>query len=123
LEPKSDRIRRALEYARANLRLKLTVKQLADAAHLSPRQFSRAFREETGQTPAKSIENLRLEAARVMMEQSRHPAEFVAMETGFADTERMRRAFLRSFGRPPQAMRRAARIEAATILETQEATS
>ena len=58
-----------------------------------------------------------------MMEQSRHPAEFVAMETGFADTERMRRAFLRSFGRPPQAMRRAARIEAATILETQEATS
>ena len=123
MEPKTDRIQRALEYARANLRLKLTVEQLADAAHLSPRQFSRAFREETGLTPAKAIENLRLEAARVMMEQSRHPAEFVAMETGFADPERMRRAFLRSFGRPPQAMRRAARNEAATFLETQEATS
>ena len=123
LEPKTDRIRRALEYARANLRLKLTVDQLADAAHLSPRQFSRAFREETGQTPAKAIESLRLEAARLMMEQSRHPTEFVAMETGFADSERMRRAFLRSFGRPPQAIRRAARTEAATILETHKASS
>ena len=113
MEPKTDRIQRALEYARANLQLKLTVEQLADAARLSPRQFSRAFRVETGQSPAKAVENLRLEAARLMMEQTRHPTEFVANETGFADTERMRRAFVRSFGQPPQAVRRAARSEAA----------
>ena len=121
MEPKTDRIRRALEYARANLQQKLTVGRLADAARLSPRQFSRAFREETGQTPAKAIENLRLEAARLMMEQSRHPAEFVATESGFTDPERMRRAFLRSFGQPPQAVRRAARIEADTLLDPLEA--
>jgi transcriptional regulator GlxA family with amidase domain len=113
MEPKTDRIQRTLEYARANLRQKLTVEQLAHAAHLSPRQFSRAFRDETGQSPAKAVENLRLEAARLMMEQTRHPTEFVATETGFADTERMRRAFVRSFGQPPQALRRAARRDVA----------
>ena len=85
--------------------------QLADAAHLSPRQFSRAFHAETGQSPAKAVENLRVEAARVMMEQGRHPIDTVANETGFADRERMRRAFLRAYGQPPQTMRRNARVE------------
>lgn len=106
LEPKSDRIQRALDFARNNLKSQLSVEELAEAAHLSPRQFSRAFRAETGQSPAKAVENLRLEAARLMMEQSRHPIDVVADETGFADRERMRRAFLRAFGQPPQAIRR-----------------
>ena len=44
-----------------------------------------------------------------MMEQSRHPIEVVAAETGFADRERMRRAFIRAFGQPPMAIRRSAR--------------
>jgi transcriptional regulator GlxA family with amidase domain len=44
------------------------------------------------------------------MEQGRLPIEFVANETGFADRERMRRAFLRAYGQPPQAMRRNAQI-------------
>lgn len=106
LEPKSDRIQSALTYARRNLRTLLSVEQLAEAVHLSPRQFSRAFRAETGQSPARAIENLRLEAARVMMEEGRHPIEVVARETGFANRERMRRAFLRAYGQSPQAMRR-----------------
>jgi transcriptional regulator GlxA family with amidase domain len=77
LEPKSDRIQSALAYAKRNLDKKLTVGQLAAAAHLSPRQFSRAFRAETRQSPAKAVENLRLEAARLMMEQSRHPIDVI----------------------------------------------
>jgi transcriptional regulator GlxA family with amidase domain len=109
MEPKSDRIQLALAYARSNLRSTLTVERLAEAARLSPRQFSRAFRTETGQSPAKAIEQLRLEAARVMMEDSSHPVEVVAVESGFVDTERMRRAFVRAFGHPPQAIRRNAR--------------
>jgi transcriptional regulator GlxA family with amidase domain len=79
---------------------------------LSPRQFSRAFRVETGQSPAKAVEHLRVEAARVMIEQSRHTIDEVAVETGFADSERMRRAFLRAFGQPPQVIRRNARVDA-----------
>jgi transcriptional regulator GlxA family with amidase domain len=112
MEPKSDRIQSALAYAKRNLRTPLSVEQLAEAAHLSPRQFSRAFRSETGQSPAKAVENLRVEAARLMMEEGRHSIDVVAQETGFADRERMRRAFLRAFGQPPQAIRRnAQRVE------------
>ena len=106
LEPKSDRIQKALTYAKSHLQSELSVEQLAAAANLSLRQFSRAFRAETGQSPAKAVERLRVEAARSMMEQTRHPIEVVARETGFADRERMRRAFLRAFGQPPQTIRR-----------------
>jgi transcriptional regulator GlxA family with amidase domain len=112
LDPKSDRIQSALTYAKSHLHTPLSVEQLAEAAHLSPRQFSRAFRSETGQSPAKAVENLRVEAARLMMEQGRHSIDVVATETGFADRDRMRRAFLRAFGQPPQVIRRNARIEA-----------
>jgi transcriptional regulator GlxA family with amidase domain len=113
LEPKSDRIQSALAYAKRNLTSKLTVKQLASAAHLSPRQFSRAFRAETGQSPAKAVENLRVETARLMMEQSRHSIDVIARQTGFVDRYRMRRAFLRAFRQPPQVIRRNARAELA----------
>jgi transcriptional regulator GlxA family with amidase domain len=116
LAPKSDRIQTALAYARAHLAEPLSVEQLAEAAHLSPRQFSRAFRAETGQSPAKAVEHLRLEAARLLMEQSRHTIEQVAAQSGFVDSRRMREAFLRAYGQPPQVIRRNARggaIEAA----------
>jgi transcriptional regulator GlxA family with amidase domain len=109
LGPKSDRIQTALAFARKNLNTKLTVEKLAEAAHLSPRQFRRAFAAETGESPAKAIEKLRLEVAQLMLEDSRHPLDTIARETGFADRERMRRAFGRVFGRPPQAMRRQVR--------------
>ncbi len=109
LAPKSDRIQTALAYARENLHTPLSVPDLAEAAHLSPRQFSRAFHAETGQSPAKAIEALRVEAARTLMEQSRHPIDVVARQTGFSDRDQMRRAFLRAFKQPPQALRRLAR--------------
>jgi AraC-like DNA-binding protein len=62
-DAKSDRGQDALAFARNNLRQPLTVEQLAEAARLSPRQFTRVFRAETGQSPARAVENLRLEAA------------------------------------------------------------
>jgi transcriptional regulator GlxA family with amidase domain len=108
LEPRSDRIQSALTYAKEHLDKELLVEELAEAAHLSPRQFSRAFRAETGQSPAKAVENLRIEAARLMLESGRHPIDIVARDTGFGDRNRMRRAFLRAFGQPPQMIRRAA---------------
>ncbi len=87
----------------------LTVERLADRAAMSPRHFARAFTAETGVTPAKAVERLRLEAARDRVEASTEPVDRVAERTGFGDAERMRRAFLRNFGQPPQALRRAAR--------------
>lgn len=106
LEPKSDRIRLALSYAKDNIQMPLSVEKLANAANLSPRQFSRAFTSETGQTPAKAIENLRIEMAKDLIYQSRHPLDVIANLTGFNDPDRMRRAFLRAYGQPPQVFRR-----------------
>lgn len=108
LEPKSDRIQKALTYARSNLASRLSVEDLAEVASLSPRQFSRAFLAETGQSPAKAVEHLRLEAARTLMEDTNHSLDVVAQQTGFGDRDRMRRAFMRAYGQPPQVVRRVA---------------
>jgi transcriptional regulator GlxA family with amidase domain len=98
MEPGSDRIRRVLSFER-----------LADEANLSVRQFSRAFMEATGTTPAKAIERLRVEMARPRVEEGREALEVIARAVGFADPERMRQSFTRVFGQAPQAIRRAAR--------------
>jgi transcriptional regulator GlxA family with amidase domain len=111
LAPSTDRIQKALIHAKANLANPLTVEELAEVAALSPRQFSRAFRSETGQTPAKAVEQIRIEAARLMIEETRHSMDRVARETGFVDLRRMREAFLRQYGQPPQTIRRLARAD------------
>ncbi len=110
LAPSTDRIQKALIHAKAHLSNPLTVDELAEVAALSPRQFSRAFRSETGKTPAKAVEQIRIEAARLMLEETRHPVDHVARETGFVDLRRMREAFLRHYGQPPQTVRRVARM-------------
>ncbi len=98
-----------LDWMRERLAEPLSVEKLADRAAMSPRHFARAFAAETGMTPAKAVERLRLETARERVEGSTDPIDRVAELTGFGDPERMRRAFLRAFGQPPQALRRAAR--------------
>ena len=98
-----------LAWARERLNERLSVERLAERAAMSPRHFARAFAADTGITPAKAIERLRLEAARDEIESGAAPIECVAAHTGFGDPERMRRAFLRAFGQPPQALRRAAK--------------
>lgn len=117
LEPKSDRIQLTLAYARANLREPLSVEDLAQVAHLSPRQFSRAFKAETGQSPAHAVENLRVEAARALIDEGGLSLGVVAKETGFGDPERMRRAFIRTLGQPPQSVRRVAKQQALAAAE------
>ena len=109
LEAQSNRIQGALTYARNHLDRDLSVEVLADAAHMSLRHFSREFRQHTGQSPARAVERLRVETARLLVEADELPIERIAAKTGFSDPERMRRAFLRTFGEPPQALKRAAR--------------
>jgi transcriptional regulator GlxA family with amidase domain len=105
----SGRFAELMDWIRAHLAEPLTVERLAGQAAMSPRNFARAFTAETGTTPAKAVERLRLEAARTAIETSHAPIDRVAEVAGFGDPERMRRAFLRAFGQPPQALRRAAR--------------
>lgn len=98
-----------LDWIRAHLGERLTVETLAAEAAMSPRNFSRAFTRDMGLSPAKAVERLRLEVARERVENSPAPIEQIAASLGFHDPERMRRAFLRAFGQPPQALRRMAR--------------
>jgi len=105
----SDRIRTALTFAREHLQQELTVDILAEVACLSRRQFDRAFAAETGRTPAKAIEQMRAEAARIRIEESSESLETIARASGFGDPDRMRRAFMRLFGQPPATLRRLAR--------------
>jgi transcriptional regulator GlxA family with amidase domain len=98
-----------IEWMRAHVSEPLTVERLADRAAMSPRHFARAFTAETGTTPAKAVERFRLETARTAVESSDASFEQIAESAGFGDPGRMRRAFLRTFGLPPQALRRAAR--------------
>jgi transcriptional regulator GlxA family with amidase domain len=98
-----------LGWARERLSEPLPVERLAERAGMSPRNFARRFAQETGVTPARAVERLRVEAARERVEGGGGPIDAIAGETGFGDPERMRRAFIRAFGQPPQALRRAAR--------------
>ncbi len=113
LEAQSNRIQVALTYAKNHLDRDLSVEVLADTAHMSARHFSREFRQHTGESPARAIERLRVETARLLVEADELPIERIASKTGFADPERMRRAFLRTFGEPPQSLKRAARARRA----------
>ncbi|MBV8815632.1 MAG: helix-turn-helix domain-containing protein [Verrucomicrobia bacterium] len=116
LESASEWVRRPLAFARTRLGEVISVEQMAKAASLSPRQFGRVFLAETGQTPAKAVERLRVEAARMRIEKTDEPIEAVAQRVGFADPERMQRACVRAFGHPPQALRRMARADRAPRL-------
>uniref|UniRef100_B0SZB0 Transcriptional regulator, AraC family n=1 Tax=Caulobacter sp. (strain K31) TaxID=366602 RepID=B0SZB0_CAUSK len=109
LEMQGGRFDALLTWARENLAQPLTVDQLAAQAAMSPRNFARLFTAETGATPAKAVERLRVEAARALLDSQPLQVEDVALETGFGDQERMRRAFVRAFGQPPQALRRSAK--------------
>lgn len=106
MEPQTDRIRKALTFARDHLSDALPIERLAEVACLSVRQFGRLFTKETGETPARAIERLRCEAARIRLRDGREPIAVIARAVGFSDAERMRCAFVRSYGHPPQTQRR-----------------
>ena len=109
LKAPTGRFAPLLAWARENLDAPLTVEDMADRAGMSARHFSRAFIAETGTTPSKAVERLRIEVAKQRVQSSSEAIERVAEVTGFRDPERMRRAFIRAFGQPPQSLRRAAR--------------
>jgi transcriptional regulator GlxA family with amidase domain len=105
LERADGRFAPLLDHVRGNLRAKLSVEELAAQACMSPRNFARAFQRETGTSPAKAVTRLRAETARARLESGRVSVQQVASECGFGDPERMRRAFVSLYGRPPSSLR------------------
>lgn len=100
-----DSLRELQGWIADHLDADLRVESLSARVSMSPRNFARAFRQETGLTPAAYIEALRLEAARRRLEQGREPVEVVANRVGFGTPETMRRAFARRLGVAPAAYR------------------
>jgi transcriptional regulator GlxA family with amidase domain len=83
-----------------------TVEAMAQRAHMSPRHFARAFRAETGLTPARYVERVRVEAARRRLEDTGQSVAAIAAACGFGTAETMRRTFLRALGVGPAEYRR-----------------
>jgi len=94
-------IRQVQEWVLENLAQELTVDQLAAQAGMSVRNFSRAFKSDTGETPADFVEAARLDAARRLLEESASPLKRVAARSGFHDQNSLRRAFVRRLGVTP----------------------
>jgi transcriptional regulator GlxA family with amidase domain len=88
-----------------NIRRDLSIEVLARRAAMSPRNLARLFRQEVGKTPARHIEDLRLEAARRQIESTALTLEEVATSCGFTSAETLRRAFARRIGVTPRQYR------------------
>jgi transcriptional regulator GlxA family with amidase domain len=91
----------------------LSVPALARRACMSERNFARAFRDETGMTPAAYVELARVERARIGLETGAQPVDAIARQVGFGTVETMRRAFRRRVGVSPAGYRSRFRREAA----------
>jgi len=91
-------INAALDHILQNPADSLTVTGLAAMAGLSERTFARRFKGETGVTPAAYVETSRVQAARVALETTTQSIDQVALQSGFQNAERMRRAFQRHLG-------------------------
>ncbi|CDF96549.1 Transcriptional regulator, AraC family [Pseudomonas sp. SHC52] len=84
----------------------LTIERLARQARMSPRNFARVYKRQTGRTPAKAIELFRLEAARRLLEESQRNIDQIARSCGFGDEERMRHTFQRHLSISPRDYRK-----------------
>ncbi len=105
-EPEREPLREVQRHVVEHPAEDLSVQALAELAHMSPRHFARAFVAETGITPGRYVERVRLEAARRELEDTSQPIAAVASTCGFGTAETMRRAFLRALGVAPAEYRR-----------------
>ena len=99
-------IREVQDWMLEHLNDDLTVETLAEKASMSPRNFARVFLRETGITPAKYIEKLRLETARRRLEETQLTVDEISTECGLGGADTMRRLFLRHMKTTPTDYRR-----------------
>ena len=104
LQDKDERFDRLHGWIVENLRGDLSLERLAAQAHMSLRSFARHYRQATGRTPARAVEDIRIETARRLLEQGVSVAQ-AGRRCGFGTEETLRRAFLRRLGASPQAYR------------------
>lgn len=94
-------VRELQQWIQTNLKANLNVQVLAEKVSMSPRNFARVFFTETGFTPAKYIERLRVEFSKRYLEETNYSLEQIAHECGFGSTDTMRNIFLRTIDTTP----------------------
>ena len=93
------------DWALENLRLDLSVDQLAAHAHMSPRTFARRFKADFGTTPAAWLARQRIIHAQRLLEQTELGLDAIAFESGFGSAAVLRQNFTRMLGLSPTAYR------------------
>ncbi|MFH8766395.1 GlxA family transcriptional regulator [Streptomyces althioticus] len=101
-----DPLREIQRYVTEHPSADLCVEALAARAALSPRHFARAFHAETGTTPGRYVDRVRLEHARRLLEDTGDSVEEISRASGYGTPEAMRRAFVRTLGASPAEYRR-----------------
>jgi transcriptional regulator GlxA family with amidase domain len=101
-----DTVGEVLAWMERNLHEEVTVEQLAERAHMSPRTFARRFQQETGTTPYRWILRQRVLLAQRLLEATDETVDAIAGRTGFGTAAALRHQFVRAVGVTPQAYRR-----------------
>ncbi|MEH0418632.1 GlxA family transcriptional regulator [Streptomyces sp. B21-083] len=101
-----DTVGEVLVWMERHLDEEVTVEQLAERAHMSPRTFARRFQQETGTTPYRWILRQRVLLAQQLLEATDETMDAIAWRTGFGNAAALRHQFVRSLGTTPQAYRR-----------------
>ncbi|SEJ87807.1 GlxA family transcriptional regulator [Paraburkholderia diazotrophica] len=107
----SSPVAKVLEHVMANIRENFTVRQLADVAGMSARNFARIFVQDTGVTPHEFVERARMDAARKLLESSGAALKTIAYDCGFGTADRMRIVFTKRIGATPKQYRERFRQE------------
>jgi transcriptional regulator GlxA family with amidase domain len=102
LQTAEDKFGGLHDWINSHLGNDLPLSVLADQAGMSERSFSRHYAEATGQTPARAVERLRVEAARRLLSETRLPVKRISLRCGFGSEETMRRGFVRLLAVTPQ---------------------
>ncbi|MFJ7629862.1 GlxA family transcriptional regulator [Streptomyces sp. NPDC097595] len=101
-----DTVGDTLAWMERHLDREMTVEQLADRAHMSPRTFARRFQQETGTTPYRWLLRQRVLLAQHLLETSDETVDTIADRTGFGTAAALRHQFVRALDTTPQAYRR-----------------
>jgi len=101
-----SRIRKVQEHIDGHLSEDLSISSLAAIAYLSPTQFKKLFKEQTGLTVSHYITQLRMEKAQALLIHTDYPIQIVAESVGYTDHSAFSRRFTQYFGLPPSKLTR-----------------
>lgn len=105
-EPRRSSTRQARDWALRRLHRPVTLRELAERESMSPRNFTRRFRQEMGVSPGQWLAAQRLDLARQLLEESDTPIDQIALDAGFGTGTSLRQHFRAALGVSPRAYRR-----------------